>query len=64
MTGCLAGACGMLAFHLYPWNQLKVCLQETTFLNIAALPSSAADAMSQSYLHDGTNNLTLTLHYC
>jgi len=34
-------AYGMLAFRLYPWNQLKVipwpagCVQETTFMDIA-----------------------------
>jgi len=30
----------------------------------AALPSSAADVMSQSHSHGGTSNLTLTFHYC
>ena len=29
-----------------------------------AVPSSAADVMSQSHSHGGTNKLTLTLHYC
>jgi len=31
---------------------------------LAALPSSAADVMSQSNSHGGASNLTLTLHYC
>jgi len=31
---------------------------------LAALPSSAADVMSQSHSHRGASNLTLTLHYC
>jgi len=29
-----------------------------------ALPSSAADVISQSHSHGGASNLTLTLHYC
>jgi len=30
----------------------------------SALPSSAADVMSQNHSHGDANNLTLTLHYC
>ena len=62
-----APAYRMLVLHPYRWNQLKVirlAVQESLSWTLAALPSSAADVMSQSDSHGGASNLTLTLHYC
>jgi len=63
-------AYGMLALHLYHWNQLshspglQAAYKKQHSWTLPALPSGAADLMSQSHSHGGANNLTLTLHYC
>jgi len=65
-------AYGMLAFHLYPWNQLVIplaCRLRTRndipgHRRLFRLALQTADVMSQSHSHGSANNPTLTLHYC